>query len=128
MCPFSLFQSLRLPTIRARKPGQFANRNTQLWTRAQNDRPLNHVLQLPDVAWPTVVDESIHALFGNAFDVPVHALGEALDEMLHQQWDVLPPFSQWWDPDGEYIQPVEKIGTEFLLLYQSTKVPIGGGD
>src|SRR5271167_4062819 len=109
-------------------PRQFSDRNPQLWTRGQNYRPLNHVLQLPDVPWPTVVDQSIHALLGNAFDVSVHTLGEALDEMPHQQRDILPPLAQCGDPDWEDIQPVEKIGAKFLLLHQSAEIAIGGGN
>src|SRR5271165_3358234 len=127
--PLGLFQRLWLPTVGAQsRSRQFSDWNPQLWTGAQNHRPLDHVLQLADVPRPTVVDESIHGLLGNAFDVPVHALGEALDEMLHQQRNVLPPLAQWGNPDWEDIQPVEKIGAEFLLLHQGTEISIGGGD
>src|SRR5208337_3018652 len=127
--PFGLFQGLRLPTIGARSdPRQFGDRDPQLGTGAHNYRSLDHVLQLPDVAGPTVVDESIHSLLGNAFDVSVHALGEALDEMMYQQRDVLAPFAQCGNPNRKDIQPVKKIGTEFLLLNQSIQIPIGGGN
>ena len=40
----------------------------------------------------------------------------------------LAPFAQRGNPDWEDIQPVKKIGTDFLLLQQSAKVPIGCGD
>src|SRR5271166_1128002 len=127
--PFSLFQGLRFPTLRARsRARQFGGRDAQLGTRAQNHRPLDHVLQFANVSRPAVVDQSIHALLGDAFDVPVHAPGEVLNEMLHQQRDVLPPFAQCGNLDGKNIQPVEKIGTELLLLHQSPQISIGGGD
>src|SRR5208337_1616853 len=127
--PFGLFQGLRLPTIGARSdPRQFGNRDPQLGTGAHNYRSLDHVLQLPDVSRPAVADEGIHALLGDAFDVSVHALGEALDEMLHQQRDVLSPFAQCGNPDWEDIQPVKEIGTEFLFLNQSAEISIGGSD
>jgi hypothetical protein len=35
--------------------------------------------------------------------VSVHALGEALDEMLYQQRDVLTPFPQCRDVEGKNI-------------------------
>ncbi len=51
-----------------------------------------------------------------------------LDEMPHQQWNVLRALPKRRDMNGKHVQPVKQIGPELLRLHQCPQVGIGGRD
>src|SRR5579862_7316525 len=48
--------------------------------------------------------------------------------MPHQRGNVFAAFSQRWNSNREDMQPVEKIGSEPLLLDHCGQITVGGGD
>src|SRR5436190_21365270 len=86
------------------------------------------MLQLPDIAWPWITGQSSHRLGSNRVDDFIHALREILREMPDEQRDVLGTFPQSGNPDWKYIQSIEKITSEFLLLDHHGQVAVGRRD
>jgi hypothetical protein len=57
-----------------------------------------------------------------------HAPGEYLCEMRDQLRDVLRALPQGRDQNGEYVQPIVKISSEFIARSHRGQVAMGGGD
>ena len=60
----------------------------------QDDRPLDGVLQLTNVAGPSIVHQRRHRVGRDGPDVLLHPRRRADQETVHQRRDVLPPLAQ----------------------------------
>ena len=75
-------------------PVKVAEGDLQRRAGGEDDRALDDVLQLADVARPGVARQGIHDRGRDGFDPPAHAAGELLGEMAHQSRDVVAALPQ----------------------------------
>ena len=102
-----------------RKPWlQIRHRHLEFFARRQNHSPFDYVLQLANISGPWIADKSIHRLGGNRVDLLLRQTNEMLGEVPDKERDIFGSFPQRRNIDGENIQPVEEIGTEFLIVDQ----------
>src|SRR5262245_55652626 len=82
---------------------QREERNLHVAARRQNDRPLDDVLELPQIAGPRVALEEIESLGGEPVHLLVH-LGLGLAEkVMRQDRDVLDAFPEGRQRDREGV-------------------------
>src|SRR6266852_9086227 len=79
---------------------------------AEDDGPLDDVLQLANIARPTVGLEQIERRFLDALDLLPRTLYGARHQVFHQQGYVIGSFAQRRNGDGEHTQPVAEILAE----------------
>ena len=94
----------------------------QRLARREDERPLEHVLELPHVARPVVGDERVHHAPGDLLDAPAQVLLSPLDEGPGDQRDVLPPLAQGRDLDREDAQAVVEVAPEAPLRHRALEV------
>ncbi len=94
----------------------------------QDQRPLDHVAQLPDVSGPAVGHQVGHDLGEDRGCRPPHGGGDLARESLHQQRDVLRPLAQRRQLHAHHVQTVEEILAEALVGDQGVDVAVGGRD
>src|SRR5436190_2183210 len=92
---------------------------------AQQDRALDHVFELPDVPRPIVRLQLPERLAGDVGHVLPELGGEALQEVVDQQGDVLPAVAQRRHVDRDDVEPVIEVLPEPLLLDQLLERPVG---
>ena len=93
-------------------------------TGREDDRALNDVLELPDVARPGVPAQISHGRAGNGLERFVHAPRKLAREGPDQKRNVLRPVSKRGDPDGKDVQTVEEIGPEHPPLDHRSQVAV----
>jgi len=100
----------------------FSDRLLQLgewWTKhitwGQNHGSLNEVLEFTDIPGPVIAGQPLHGLGGNRFDLLIHESGILLNEVPNQKRDILRPLAKGRCGDGENVQPIVKVTTEFLV-------------
>src|SRR5262249_21619001 len=74
-----------------------------------DDCALNDVLQLPDVTWPVVRLKQSRRLFAESPVFFAGAVGEAMNEVLDEQWDIRPTLTQGRDFQRKHVEPVEQV-------------------
>ena len=79
---------------------------------AQDDRPLDAVLQFPNVARPPILPEHIFRLRRQSRRPLLELPAESVDEIACENRDVLPPVPKRWDRDGKDRQPKIQVLTE----------------
>src|SRR5499426_4241951 len=84
---------------------------------AEHDGPLQHVLQLADVARPVVALEHRHGLRGHSADVLPQFLAELLQEMGDEERDVFPALAEGWELDGNHVQSIEEVLAQDAFLH-----------
>src|SRR5437764_5177126 len=94
----------------------------------EQDRPLEHVLELADVARPRVSGEGGQRVVLDPLDVLLQASVVLLPEMLHQQRNVVPPLAQRRQVDGDDVQPIVEVLAEPSRRDLPSQVPRGGCD
>ena len=96
-------------------------------TLGENDRPLDEILKLADVARPAPFDERLQGFGGNRFDAPAHALGMAAEEIADKERNVVAALAQWRNGDGENPQAVIEVAAELSCVDHFGEVAIRGG-
>ena len=104
---------------------KIGKRNLKLGARGENNRALDHVLQLADVSRPRVTNERIHGLGRDGIDLLGHIEGKVLRKVPDEERNVLGALAQRRNMDGKNVQPIEQIGAELLLFDHRTKIAIG---
>src|SRR3984885_5552100 len=129
MGALDLFQSLMAACVLTwRDPRiQVPERKPQDRTGAQNYRAFDYVLQLPDVARPSVMNQSLHRFRGNRIDRLAHSSCGLLYKMLHQQRNILRTFPQGRNVDRKHIQAIIEIAAKLLVQDHSFQVTMGRG-
>ena len=92
---------------------------------AQDHGPFNDAFQLPDVPGPRIILQRLHRLLLDRRDLFAQFPGIPLYEGLDHQRDVFFPLPQWWDSDGEDVEPIVKVLPEPALADLFLKVSIG---
>src|SRR5690554_5054363 len=87
----------------------------------QNHAPLDDVFQLPNVAWPMIVQAKLEGFVRQAKRALVVFGVELFEEVLRQQRQVLQPLAQGWNSYRENVQPIEQICPEPTLFYRDRK-------
>src|SRR4051794_11179948 len=97
-------------------------------TGAQNHGPLDHVLQLTDVAWPVVGLQQVQRLLVDRADVLTRAGGVALHEVFDEHQDVVLAFSKGRYLDGEHIEAIEQVLSEASDRRRSPEIAVRRSD
>jgi len=96
--------------------------------RRADQRPLDDVLQLADIARPVMIPQRLHDLGGHGFDALRELVLMALDEVPDQARDVVGPIAQRRQRDGKYAEPVIEVGAEPPVGDGGFEVDVGRGD
>jgi len=111
----------------------FSDRLLQLgewWTKhitwGQNHGSLNEVLEFTDIPGPVIAGQPLHGLGGNRFNLLIHESGILLNEVPNQKRDILRPLAKGRCGDGENVQPIVKVTTEFLVSNHLSEVATCG--
>src|SRR5215831_7846238 len=94
----------------------------------QYDCPLDHVLQLPDVAGPRVAREPIHRFRGDRVDLAPESPREARKKEHRELRNVRCPFTQRRNAEGKDIETVEKVCAESPGAHGLVQIAIGRRD
>src|SRR5205809_3162564 len=94
---------------------------------AEHHRPLEGVLELADVAGPVVGEQRALRVFRERLRLLVALLGDAAQELLPQDLDIVAPVAQWREMNGDHVQPVVQVGAETAALDVVLEVAVGGG-
>src|SRR5271166_2490076 len=89
---------------------------------------LEDALQLPDIPRPGIASEAIHHLRCNFSDLTPQLDIIAPQEELHQQRQVVSPVAQGRQMDGDDIEPVIEIRSEFTLRRPRLQIAVGSPD
>src|SRR5207245_2603034 len=84
--------------------------------------------QLADVAGPRVLGEHLHRLRREAGELLAALAAEAIDEVLHQQRDVVAPLLERRERDVEHVEAEVEVLAEAAPLDLLLEVAIGGAD
>src|SRR5207302_10804106 len=100
------------------------------WTKhvtwGQNHGSLNEVLEFTDMPGPVIAGQPPHGLGGNRFNLLIHESGILLNEVPNQKRDVLRPLAKGRSGDGDNVQPIVKVTTEFLVSNHLSEVATCG--
>ena len=91
---------------------QVAEGNLQRRAGGEDDRALDDVLQLADVARPGVANQGLHDRGRDGLDPPAHPPGELLGEMADQPRDVVAALAQRRQHEREHVQAVVEVAAE----------------
>ncbi len=72
----------------------------------ENDRALDEIFQLAYISRPVPARQPFHSGSRNGFDLLLHAASVLLREVAHQERDIVRPFPQGRNANGEYVQTV----------------------
>ncbi|OFV86925.1 MAG: hypothetical protein A2V74_06565 [Acidobacteria bacterium RBG_16_70_10] len=94
--------------------------------RGEERRPLDGGAELAHVAGPEVTPEQIRGLGRKAGGGGRAPLAFPTEKQLCQRQDVLPAFPQWWQPEGDHIEPVVEVLAEAAGAHGLCEVDVGG--
>ena len=80
--------------------------------RREDDGAFQDVLQLADVAGPSISDQASHGLRADAFDAPAGAAGELVDQEPDEERDVLGAVAERGERDGEDAEAIVEVFAE----------------
>ena len=96
---------------------------------AQGERAFDGVLELTDVPRPRVAHHAAHRrLRDRHLPRPALLPAEGFHEVTDQQRDVLAPFPEWRQVDGDDVETVVQVFAEPALTHHLQEVCVGGGD
>ncbi len=94
----------------------------------EDERALDHVLELAHVAGPCVRRERAHEAVGHPLYRLAHPALLAGDEVPDEERDVLGPVAQRREADREDAEAVVEVGPEAPLAHLALDVAVRGGD
>ena len=92
-----------------------------------DDQTLYDILQFPDVAGPRISQQDLHGTCADGF-VLAQLLVVFCQVHPDQRGDILRALPQGRDFDGNDVQTIVEVFSEFSFLHQVCQVPVGGGD
>src|SRR5512135_226499 len=103
-------------------------RDGQIGAVAQDDRPLDVVLELADVPRPVVVAEQAHRIGVDPPHLAPVLLGVAPQEEIDQERDVLTPLAQGGQVDRDDVEAIVQVLAEPAGVDLVEQVAVGRGD
>src|SRR5262249_47601904 len=100
--------------------------DVQRGARGEDDRALDDVLQLPDVAGPGVLHQGVHGLGRNGLDLPAHSPGDLVREMADEPGDVVAALAQGGQAEGEHVEAVIEVAAELAIGDHRRQVAVSG--
>src|SRR3989441_11580012 len=94
----------------------------------EGDGALDGVLQFEDVPRPAIADQRLEGFASQPLDSFLLYCGMPVKQMLGDQRDVLDPFPERRDVEGEDIEPVEQGLPELPLGDERVQILGGGSD
>ncbi len=94
----------------------------------EDKRPLDHILEFPDIARPLVGHEQGNGLGGDAPDGSALQPVEPLDELVRQERDVLLAPAERREFHPYHVDPVVEVFPEAPCSHPFRQVSIGGDD
>jgi hypothetical protein len=94
----------------------------------EDDEPSNHVLELANVARPTVFLEEPHRLRRDSRRAAVVLLAEAAQEVPNERRNFFPARSQWRNGNRDHIEPIVQILSKLSVGHEHGEVAIRRGD
>jgi hypothetical protein len=113
------------------RPGEspkVINRGPEDPTGRENDRSLNHVLQLANISWPVVFLKESDYIVWNGVDLSPNSLRSTLDERFDQRWNIFTALPQWRYPQRKHAETIIEVGSKLSCLDHTPKVTMRGGD
>src|SRR5262249_43126376 len=110
--PLDLLQGPDGSAVGARAGGLQPGARIQARPLAQDDGPLDDVLELSNVPGPRVGPERGHGRIGDARNPLAQTSGIPMREVPDQERDVLGPFPKWRYTDREDAQAVVEVGAK----------------
>ena len=95
---------------------------------AEDDGPLEEVLQLADVSRKAVCREAFERRGREAGPRAPESPGDLAEEMVGEEREVLHPLPERGDVDRNRVQPVEEIGAEETRRHRLLQRPVRRGD
>src|SRR5262245_57481633 len=92
---------------------------------SENHGPKHCVLELTDIAGPSVAADHGHRLRLDAVDGLALLGGKSCDEMADEFREILKPLAQRRHPDGEDVQSVIEVLAEAPLIDETNQVLAG---
>ena len=108
-----------------RQPGRVDGKDL---ARAHNHGPLDHVLQLTDVARPVVVLQQLQRFLVDRVEALSRPGGVALHEVLDEGQEVVCPFPERWHVDGKDIEAIEQVLAETSIGHGGGQITVGRRD
>ena len=97
-------------------------------SRCHGNGPLNHALQLPDIAWPGMAHQSRLRRVTQNDVFLAELLRVHTESVIRKQQDVLLSVSERGQCKRQDIQPVEQIFTKLPRLNEVTQIRICGSN
>src|ERR1700722_13732845 len=107
---------------------QFRQGYVQRFAARQDDGALDKVLKLANVSRPIRCGQLFQGGGRNGFDRFLHLPGESLNEVTHQQRNILPALTQGRYLNGENVQPVVEIAPKLARLNHRFQIAVGRSD
>src|SRR4030095_695933 len=95
--------------------------------RGEDGAALHGIFELPDIARPRVAEEAFHGGGAQAQDA-VLSSGEAGQEVLGQEGNVLAAFAERWQRHGDHVEAIEEIFAETALADHLREIAVRGGE
>src|SRR5262249_15318859 len=108
--------------------GEEGGTDFQRVVRGQDKGAFHHVPQLADVARRGILHQPLHRRTTDPLEVLADLLRELFHQEVDEQRDVVSPFAERREPDGEDVEAVEEVLAEGFFLNLLEQVAIGGGN
>src|SRR5690606_4676793 len=95
---------------------------------AKRDGVFDDVFQFAHISRVVVVEENVCRLVGESGDLPPVHGGELIQEVTHQERNILAAIAQRGDRQFDDVQPVIKIFAKCSVVDGFRQIAVGGGD
>ena len=113
---------MKVPKMAGKMPG------VDFIVVCQQHRPLDHILQLPDISGPWSGFEQRQRFRRDAPELFAVFHCILVEKMAGQNADVLPTLPKGREIDSHHVDPVIEVFPELPLPDQLFKIPVRGGD
>src|SRR5208337_684707 len=90
-------------------------------------KAFDDIFKLPDIAGPLVSLQAFDGSLGHLLLGNILLQAVLFEKVLDQKCNVACTFSQRRDMDGNHVQPVEKVLTEFAFSDRTLQILVGCG-
>src|ERR1700689_971314 len=122
-------EAIPIPISPLRRAGlEIAEGNLEQRALGKDDRSLDDILQLPDVARPGVTNQRVHGFRRDGVDLLGHIKSKVLREMTNKERYIVSALAQWRNVNGKDVQSIKQIGAELLFFDHRMQITIGRSD